>query len=411
MPYNDYTQAYAPIIQAMIASSEANAAERKRADVKTQNTEENAQRQEQIKQNKLQLDEVIRQHDIESQHQKDLYELGKRKFDLDFDAHQFTKRVEIGKGVREGTLKVGPDGNIAGITGAPTGVENYTTPEQAQVQDLAGFQKKTDITRGSTEEAEQARFNRELAVHTADRNSAERIAALNAQTSQANSIRSAQARLHAASLGAGNIDESALGSYANDLFFTGNTKESAIPQKVRTAIRRAYPGFSPIDQGDKAALDGIPEMNSTLDDADKLLEAAKGLGGNLKTMIPGTEAYAAAQRVQGRLGVLARGISKEKGVLTQPDIQRAAKLEFSIGNSDEANAKNVADLRLLVNKVIKSKLAKYSPEQQQNILLKRNLNPDDYVSGGGGGGGGGRIEYEPGKYVPDTPENRKKYGL
>ncbi len=115
---------------------------------------------------------------------------------------------------------------------------------------------------------------------------------------------------------------------------------------------------------------------------------------------------------------------------SDPDIKRKIEALYSSTQGKESNLKNIASFEQTLQDVIKPFLNKYSPQQVKAILADKDIAlPDSYLRSGSAQPKVDllqqaapsnviptkktktAIKLDDGTIIPDTPENRKKYGL
>lgn len=214
-----------------------------------------------------------------------------------------------------------------------------------------------------------------------------------------------------------NVDPMVAENYANDLYVTGNQKITGVTPKLRASIVGSVPkGWTPIDPKDAAVIDRIPKLQEMLSLADKLAE--QSFNTHPLNAIAGTAGYGPAGQLKDQLtsiaGDMAEFFGHEVGRKSEGDIKRAVDGLYSAKQGVTANKQSVDQARNIIQSTIQPLLEKYPPSQRDLILAKRGVKSSSF-----NGGPPTQETKKPlvpaldlggGKYVPDTPENRQKYG-
>jgi len=186
-----------------------------------------------------------------------------------------------------------------------------------------------------------------------------------------------------------NVDD--VSNVVNDLYLTGTDTINTIPSKLRVGVKNSVPkGWTLIEKTDKPKLDAAESINKIINDSEELAPYS-GMNDNVLKTIAGQAGFghagAVKDRLTGEAGKLARVFSDEKGVLTNPDIERALKLIYSPLRGEAENRANVAELRDLYKKIMKPVVSKYAPDQLNAILSKRGIDPSVVIDESQGLGG------------------------
>lgn len=400
---------YHPIIQAMIESQHIM---QNRAQL-NENIKRGKEEQK-LKEHQQQIAEKQNEqaHDLALQH----LELARHQAEVAAESAKFARSSKIAELLSSGAVKAPTKSesipNVPGIIGGGQSIQvpqpfkfpgtediidpsMYANPQEVgrrKIEEAAGM---AGATAGATARAQapfkQAESDRATTARlkeiAAQGSNQQKIAEMNiagrqgvAETSAESRALTAQisalARLQAAGQGVQAPDSDTIQSYIDGVFLTGNTKESAIPQKLRPIIRSAAAkgGFTtPLTDKDNEQINGIPIVSNFFAKARELADKGSGLMGKAGAITGMGEAGNVKQEVDGLLGNIARIFGGEKGVLTQRDIERARGDVYSLAQGKAGNLKKIDDLETIFKSKIEPILNKYPEVQRKHILESRGI--------------------------------------
>lgn len=236
-----------------------------------------------------------------------------------------------------------------------------------------------------------------------DRDQRAQLAQINEQGANYRAQLAAQTRLKG---GLGDIDEDTISNYINDMYVTGNTNESQVPQKIRATIKGTVPlGWTPVTKRDSEQIDGLPLMAEFFKTASDLADKGSTIKGKADILLGGFgEAGRVKKEVDGLMGNIARIFGGEKGVLTQRDIERGQGLVYQILQGSKGNKQLVQDLADTWGSKLQGFVKKYPDEQRKQIFGARAIPDDIFQTAGKQGKEAAPIEFERG---PDGKLRRK----
>lgn len=428
-----------PIIQAMLANAEFKQKERSQEETKRRNKAEESNASEQRKQEADRLKEEQRQHDLQHEYNKGLLDIHTKTLANELEKDALNRRINLGKGVQEGTLKPQAVPGVIGAQSIP-GVEgifpqgSFQSPEEhlkqmgQQAGEIAGGQaqalepfKAADDARARQQATDVANINHQNDLLKAQMNEASqlRVAQVNNAARLQNTALAGRYRLEAAKNGVA-TDEDTLNNYYNDLYVTGTRKSSTIPAKLKPFVEKMAGGAAPLGDNpkDSAVIDSIPKIQEILGIADKLSEYSYRGDKKIDTLLGGlgldSERLKLENQLKGLAGNISETFGKEVGRKTEQDIKRATELLHSAMLSPDKNKENVKEAGKIFDSVLRPIISKYDKNGQlDKILAGRNIDPES-VKGARGSSAPKKkmaIQLDNGDKIPDTPENRKLHGI
>lgn len=427
MPVN--TAAFDPIIQAIFRSSQAQAQAKQQAEVERVNKVKEDQHNEEVAAEQGRFQQT---QDLANQHlklQRTQFEADQKNQEALLHEHAFTRlanTIAAGGKPQEGVSQPQFNSPESGLPAQSGSSSTFRDPLSGQdfAQSLfptqqSLMQNKLDEKEGelkladkyaSVKQGREAEYDQKLLSQKQtfdanesklDRETRLKIAQDNETGANFRANLAARTRLNG---GLGSDDEDTIGTYINDMYVTGNTNESQVPQKIRGAIKGTVPtGWTPLVKRDIEQIDGIPIMQEFFNTIQELATKGSTLKGKAGVITGLGDAGRLKKQTEGLMGNIARLFGGEKGVLTQRDIERGSGLVFQILQGSSGNQKLVNDLKDDWKAKLQGFTQKYPEDQRKQIFSSRAIDPS-FMSDVKAKGAAATEEWERG---PDGKPRRK----